>query len=192
MSSLATVTSACLAACLAWLWQVQGLGEAVKQPAVQSAIIAAGIGLFVFAGTQWVLHCRERTSLLLEKLELLYKATSSLANLGRKRADYYDGIDTAEDLASVKAAEITDEISMLQAFHFPVLKIQIEHVLKLNGKVLRALNGKTRATSKAELRSLLDELNESASKTLGYMCRKKDYLTRGCWYHYVPFLRSIR
>lgn len=190
MTSLASISSSCLAASLAWLWQVQGVGDAMKQPAVQSALIAAAIGLIVFAGTQWVLHCRERTSLLLEKLELLYKSTSSLANLSAKRAEYYSAPQSREGLVKVKGTKLTDEISMLQAFHFPSLSTRITGIMNLNGKVLQLLGGKTRADSKEELRRTLDELNHSIAGTLGVICKDKDYLTRGKWYHYIPIVRS--
>ena len=174
----------------AWLWQNQGFDDAIKQPAVQSALIAASIGLVVFAGTQWVLHCRERTRLLLEKLELLYKLTSSLANLSARRAEYYSAAESHEGYVQVKGTEITDEISMLQAFHFPNLDSRFTSLLDLNGQVLQLLSGNTRADTKEELREVLKQLNASAAAIMGLICRQKAYLTRDKWYYYIPIVRS--
>jgi hypothetical protein len=191
MSPLVTISASGVAAGVAWAFQVPGLGEASKQPAVQAAVIAAGVGLLVFALTQWVLHCRERTTLLLGKLELLYTAISSLGNLSVKRAEFWSAPFTREAFLKVKGTKLTDQIGMLQAFHFPWLQTRVKNVLSGNGQVLALLAGSTKATNKDQLRAALDELDRSVAGTLGLICENRNRLTRSNWFHYVPIVRSF-
>ena len=191
MSSLASIGIPCLAASTAWIWQIHGVDKALEQPSVQSALIAASIGLVVFAGTQWILHCRERTSLLLDKLENLYKAASSLANFSVVRLDYFAGPQSHEALLKVKGVEITDEIFLLQAFYFPPLEGRVNSMMELNRKALSLLGGSSRAAEKREIREALAELDQSIAVTLGMICRNQKRYTKGSWYLYIPLVRSF-
>lgn len=190
MSHLVSFGTPCLATGLAW-WQLQGLDKALEQPSVQAALIAAGIGFAVFAGTQWILYCRERTTLLLKKLEDLYKAASSLANLSVLRLDYYAGPESHESLMKVKGVELTDEIFMLQAFYFPPLEARVNSVMELNRTAISLLAGPTRAADKREIRAALAALDESIAGTLGVIAQNQRRYTKGSWYLYIPLVRTF-
>ena len=92
-----------------------------------------------------MLHCREKTNLLLEKLEALYIGLSRLSQLGIKRADYYAGAEAIGGLKKVRGTRLTDEVSVLQSFYFKTFRQPLAGVMKQNGKVLELLGGPNRA-----------------------------------------------
>jgi hypothetical protein len=164
----------------------------VGHPAILAAFITAGVGLTVFGGTQWVLHCREKTSLLLEKLEALYLGLSRLSQLGIKRAEYFAGNESIEGLMKIRGTRLTDEISMFQSFHFTALKQPIAVVMKQNGKVLELLGGSNRAKSREILNDEILELMRLIALASTLICEEQDTLTKARWYHYLPGIRALK
>ena len=190
MSLVALTSASCLAAAATWLAQLIGPKEPSvwEQPAILAAVISAGVGLTVLALTQWVLHCREKTSLLLEKLEILYTNLSRLLQLGTKRAEYFSGEESIEGLMKVRGTRLTNEIIMLQSFHFPALQQPITAVLRENGKVTELLGGPNAAATSEVLQAATIELNRLIAIVSTLICKEQAKLTQAKWYHYIPLL----
>lgn len=165
--------------------------DLATQPAILAAVISAGVGLIVFAGTQWVIHCREKTSLLLEKLEALYIGLGRLSQLGIKRAEYYAQDESIEGLMKVRGTRLTDEIVMLQSFHFPAINQPAAAVMKQNSKVLELLGGPNRANSKDVLKDETMELMRLIALASTLICENQNSLTKARWFHYLPGIRAF-
>ncbi len=161
--------------------------ESLKAPQILSAVITGGLGLMVFAGTQWVLHRREETKLLREKLEALYKATSRMAELQVERLKYYEGDDDLEMFKSIYGGETSDEIAMLQAFYFPQLKQPILRLLEQNSFILGMLRGKGKAESLKEITEAISELNRIVEEIAVLLRTRRRSLTSSRWWNYLPF-----
>ena len=180
MSLVALNCASSHVAVAAWMAQIVGAKQTSvwEQPAILAAVISAGVGLVVLAITQWVLHCREKSSLLLEKLELLYSGLSRLAQLGIKRAEYFVGDESIEGLMRARGTRLTNEIVMLQSFYFPALVKHITAVMKENNKVTELLGGPNRASSLKALNEATLALNREIAVVSTIICTKQGKLTK--------------
>lgn len=164
----------------------------LEQPAVQGSLFAATAAVTVFVGTQWILHCRERTSLLAEKLESLFTSISTLTKLGQKRIEFYVRSGTVDDLKEVAGSDITDQISMYQSLYFPTFVQPINRLLELDGNVVRKLAGRGRAETLDDMKEIIAELNMVAGEVKTLITRNQLGLTRASFRHYLPFTNAPR
>lgn len=149
----------------------------LDQPQILAALITGGLGLLVFAATQWVLHWREETKLLRTKLEELYRTLNKLGELQILRFKVYLENGSFEDLQKVQGGELTELLAMLRAFYFPELEAKVSAIMAVNNEILAKLSGTERAASAAELRVKIDLISEMIKDTCSYVCNNRRRLT---------------
>lgn len=118
--------------------------SSLEQPALLPALITSGVGLFVFAGTQIVLHMREETKLLRERLEKLMLVLGDFADSNHQRVRHT--FKLVEEAQSKKLVEYSDsneltlhsvqvKLITLVDFYFPDLAEDARSVAEANRRV---------------------------------------------------------
>lgn len=160
--------------------------EILEQPQVLAALITSAVGFVVFAATQWVLHRREESNLLREKLEVLYRSLNRLADLQGARMRSLDEEVDYDKLKELQGGEHTENIALLCSFYFPKLEPIFAEAMKANFAVSTKLAGKHRAKSQEELIDLLLNLNLEISKATTHISRNAKILTELRWVDLLP------
>jgi hypothetical protein len=104
------------------------------------ALISATVALVIFIFTQWILYRRERTKLLLGKLEELYLLLLEFAKRNGQRFERlieYQPPDDPEDSDSFSFSEwfgidLGQKLELYVDFYFPSLRNDLEKVYETN------------------------------------------------------------
>jgi len=112
---------------------------------VIAAFISATVALIIFVLSQWIVHRREKSSLLLSKLEELYDLLLALGERNGKRFDHLlrelPGIKQEPKLSfeETLASDLLEKIRLLVEFYFPQLKSDLERLFEANRGCLDVL-----------------------------------------------------
>lgn len=112
---------------------------------MKAALISASVALIIFVLSQWIIHRRERSTLLLSKLEELYDLLLALGERNGKRFDHLlhalPGIRQEPKLSfeETLASDLLEKIRLLVEFHFPQLKTDLEALFEANRECLGVL-----------------------------------------------------
>lgn len=111
-----------------------------------SALISATVAFVILTLSQWVIHRRERTRLLLGKLEELYLLLLELAERNGRRFDQLSPmIDQAGSLPNplsfdeLLSADLLEQVQLLVRFYFPALGFDLDELYKANGESVQIL-----------------------------------------------------
>jgi hypothetical protein len=144
------------------------------------ALISASVALLIFALTQWILHRREQTKLLLGKLEELYLLVLQFGELnGRRFERLLDHVrndrqpaDPEDDTISFSewfGVNLGQKLELYVDFYFPRLRDDLERLYaanrEMNGLLVRRDSGRL---TYAEMRRAGSEVGEA----VGMLCRQ--------------------
>ena len=108
-----------------------------------AALISASVALLVFTLTQWITARRERTKLLLSKLEELYSLVVEYDRRNLARAEILSSLyatgkfkteGESKDLSHMewRAKDLNSKLRMYSSFYFPVLDADVQRLFTGN------------------------------------------------------------
>src|SRR6266446_8103407 len=116
-----------------------------------AALISAAVAFSILAISQWIIFRRERSRLLLGKLEDLYYL---LLDLGERNVRRFEPLMLlaaghlvkASDLSFDKtmAADLLEKVDLLVNFYFPQLKPELEAIFEANRECMAILQYESR------------------------------------------------
>jgi hypothetical protein len=143
------------------------------------ALISAAVAFVIFAFTQWGLHRREQSKLLLQKLEELYML---LLEVGERNGQRFDTFVTqiSPDTVAIRAEppltlsewfgiDLGQKLELYVSFYFPQLHNDLERLYKAN----RGMNAIYMRKDTGTLRySEIQEASSAVGEMVGAMQKR--------------------